>query len=220
VESRSLRAEVRAWANRTISGYAARVNVRTDIAGINLEELAPGCFARAIREKQNVRALVNHDPSQVLASIRGGSLALAEDGLGLRFTADCAQTVFADALLTSLSRGDIHECSFSFIPRKDKWTKVKDSSGRLRDLRTIEDLDLYDISCVSFPQYDGTSVALVSAASAASAGRMFPSGPPQSMPLELRSRLQAVITTPSAGPDDDETRELRRQAERFLASIR
>jgi HK97 family phage prohead protease len=173
---------------RNIEGYAAVFNSPTKIGDNFLEQIRPGAFTRAIREKQDVRALVNHDPNLVLGRIGNGTLELKEDARGLWFRCDVAPTTAGDDVLASIRRNDIGECSFAFAAVSDEWTSM-DVGGKRCDLRTLTDVDLFDVSPVCFPAYSGTSVA----AERSRINLMFPGGVPRGAPLELRGRIAAAL---------------------------
>jgi phage head maturation protease len=65
-----LRIEQRAGERgRKLVGYAAVFDVETDIAGVFREQVAPGAF-RSTLAKDDIRALVDHDPGRVLGRNR------------------------------------------------------------------------------------------------------------------------------------------------------
>lgn len=141
-----------------IVGYSAMFEAETEIAswfGSFKEKISRGAFSRAIKEKQNVRALRNHDSDNVLASIVGGTLVLTEDRTGLYAEIDTANTSVGRDTVELIRRGDITGQSFAFIPRKVTWINGKD--GDL-DMRIIEDVDLYDVGPVTYPAYEQTTV--------------------------------------------------------------
>ncbi len=153
---RELRADVD---SRKIEGYAAVFGEETDIGGMFREVIRPGAFARAIREEQDVRALWNHNADHVLGRTKAGTLELEEDKRGLWISVDPPDTQFARDLMESIARGDVDQMSFAFRAVKEQWTERKDEPS----LRELVDLDLYDVSPVTFPAYEGTSVGLRSA---------------------------------------------------------
>jgi len=225
-ERRYRKPEIRAeGSSRAISGYAARFGVQTDIAGMFREEIKPGAFARAIREKQDVKALVNHDPSLILARVSNGTLSLREDDRGLYFRADVGDTTHGNDALAMIRRADLSECSFGFgVPDGGEiWSVITDGEGRKRNLRTITDCDLYDVSSVTYPAYSGTSVS-ADESFRARIGRMFPLGAPTMAPMELRSRItgmMAPISIPSSGiPMNLSDEEYRMRADMRLRLIR
>ena len=146
---------------RRLAGYAAKYNVLSGVLkdpriGKFQEVLAPGCFDRTLREKPDVRALFGHNRSAVLGRTKSGTLALDTDDVGLRYGLEMPDTTLGRDALTMLDRGDIGEMSFGFDVVEDE---VQLRPG-LPALRTILDLDLFEISLVSFPAYDGTTVEL------------------------------------------------------------
>ena len=148
-----LRAERSDDAPTKFVGYAAVFDTRTDL-GFYHEEIAPGAFARAIDEKQDVRALINHDPNLVLGRTTAGTLTLAEDDHGLRMEIEPPDTQAARDLMTLVERGDVSQCSFGFIAQKEEWTETDDDG----EVRRLIDCDLFDCSVVTFPAYPETSV--------------------------------------------------------------
>lgn len=141
-------------AQRDIGGYAAVFNSPTTIAGYFNERVAPGAFSDAIRTC-DVRALFNHDANFVIGRNKSGTLTLDEDTRGLVWRAQPPATSWARDLAVSIDRGDISGCSFSFVPIEEEW----DYSGDM-PMRTLMRVDLYDVSAVTYPAYDDTSVAM------------------------------------------------------------
>lgn len=142
--------EVRAE-GRKLVGYAATFGTETRVADFN-ERIAPGAFAASLRSSPDILALVDHDPSRVLARTKSGTLRLSEDSRGLRFEIDMPDTSVGRDVLALATRGDIGGMSFGFtVPEGgDNWT------GDKRELRSVV---LHEISVVqSFPAYGGTTV--------------------------------------------------------------
>jgi HK97 family phage prohead protease len=146
-----------------LQGYAATFNsLSKDLGGFR-EMIAPGAFTRALAEKQDVRCLFNHSADKVLGRTAAGTLVLAQDekGLSFRCQLDPKQTAHRD-LHASVARGDINECSFAFSPNGDSgdvWENRKDSDGSWYIARTLKDVNLFDVSAVTHPAYNGTNVA-------------------------------------------------------------
>jgi uncharacterized protein len=142
---------------RTLTGYAAVFNSPSSpLASKKLgfiEILKPGCFARALAQNQDVRALVNHNPDLIVGRTASGTLKLAEDSVGLRFDLDVAPTSAGNDLLALVNRQDLSQCSFSFVAKGQQWDKSK-----AVPVRSITDCDLLDISVVTYPVYDATAV--------------------------------------------------------------
>lgn len=144
-----------------IAGYASVFDEETDIGGMFREVVRPGAFARAIKEKQDVRALWNHDSNHILGRTKSGTLTLEEDKRGLWIEIDPPNTQAGHDLMESIKRGDVDQMSFAFIATEETWTDRKDEAT----LRELKDVDLFDISAVTYPAYEGTSVGLRSAES-------------------------------------------------------
>jgi HK97 family phage prohead protease len=140
-------------------GRAAVYNKRTWIGPPKFgfwEEIAPGAFDRAVAE-DDVRFLMDHDPSKVLARTSSGTLRLTVDKRGLNVDADMADVSYARDLAVLLERGDLGEMSFAFIPGTEEWSTLKDGT----DLRRLVDFEqVLDVSCVAYPAYDGTEAAM------------------------------------------------------------
>ncbi|MCM3735596.1 HK97 family phage prohead protease [Bacillus cytotoxicus] len=138
-----------------ISGYAAVFNSPTSIGDWFTETIAPGAFSRAISENNDIRALFNHDWNNVLGRTKSGTLRLFEDERGLKFEVDLPNTSVAHDLVESMRRGDINQCSFGFRATEEIWDYNVEPA-----LRTIQEVELYEVSVVSIPAYEDTEVSL------------------------------------------------------------
>lgn len=136
-------------------GYAAKYNERSVDLGGFFEVLAPGAFDRAIRESHDVRALVDHDPSKILGRTKAGTLSLRTDDVGLLAEVDMPDTQIARDLQVSIERGDVSGMSFGFFVVTDEWK----SDGKV-PTRVVRDLELFDVSAVTYPAYPQTEVSM------------------------------------------------------------
>ncbi|MFL0489361.1 HK97 family phage prohead protease [Bacillus sp. 179-I 2A5 NHS] len=139
-----------------ITGYAAVFNSKTSIGGWFDEIIAPGAFARALSENGDIRALFNHNWDNVLGRTKSGTLRLEEDAKGLKFEVELPNTSTGRDLAESMSRGDINQCSFGFWVTEEGWDYNVEPA-----LRTVKEVELYEISVVSIPAYDDTEASLV-----------------------------------------------------------
>lgn len=139
-----------------ITGYAAVFNSKTSIGGWFDEIIAPGAFARALSENGDIRALFNHNWDNVLGRTKSGTLRLEEDAKGLKFEVELPNTSTGRDLAESMSRGDINQCSFGFWVTEEEWDYNVEPA-----LRTVKEVELYEISVVSIPAYDDTEASLV-----------------------------------------------------------
>lgn len=147
----------------TVQGYAA-VYFRDDDKGTEfdllpgvVERIRPGAFARAIEERQDVVALFNHDDNQILARFPG-TLELEDDESGLRYRFEPSdESPIARHVVEAVERGDVRGSSFAFEIVRDSREAGADEAP---DVRWIEDVNLFDVSLVVHPAYEGTSAAL------------------------------------------------------------
>lgn len=134
-----------------IRGYAAVFGQLSDELGGFREKIRPGAFATSL-EQDDVRALWNHDANYVLGRRMAGTLSLEEDEMGLRVLIVPPDTTWANDLITSMARGDVNQMSFGFKTRADSWEQSE--AGTVRELL---DVQLFDVSVVTFPAYPQTS---------------------------------------------------------------
>jgi HK97 family phage prohead protease len=146
-----------------IEGYAAVFNKDSEEMFGFRERIKPGAFASAIARPDDVRALINHDPNLVIGRNTAGTLKLSEDDRGLFFSCELPDTQAARDLAVSMGRGDISQCSFGFRCVGEEWEF--NTSGP--DIRTLTDVELFDVSPVTYPAYPDTSVAVRSREQAA-----------------------------------------------------
>lgn len=157
---------------RTIEGYALLFGVRSD--GLCFEETIEAGALDGVIEKSDVFALLNHDRSRgILARSKkgAGSLTLAVDSKGLRYTFEAPHTALGDELLENIRRGEVSESSFAFDVEKDVWEKKKDGTWK----RTIQKIgNLYDVSPVYSAAYSKTSVYMRGKEEAEAAEKRMP----------------------------------------------
>jgi HK97 family phage prohead protease len=123
------------------------------------EQVARGAFTKTIGE-HDVRFLVDHDPSKLLARNKSGTMRLAEDKVGLAADADLAPTQLGRDVAVLLERGDLSQMSFGFQTVRDKWEEVDGTEGNKFERRTLLEVKLFDVSVVTFPAYEDTDAAL------------------------------------------------------------
>ncbi len=143
-----------------IEGYAAKFGKYSQDLGGFKEIIKAGAFSRALAEGQDVRCLFNHDPNFVLGRVVAKTLAVKEDEIGLFYHCELPNTQVARDLHTSISRGDISQCSFSFSAVLQKWTDEQtEPDGPFVASRELQDVDLFDVSPVTYPAYLDTEVS-------------------------------------------------------------
>lgn len=141
-----------------IEGYFSVFNSNYEIAPGMSESVAPGAFTNSLAN--DVRALTNHDTTLVLGRTKNHTLELREDAHGLWGHIDINPND-ADAmnLYERVKRGDVDQCSFGFDIRSEDTDIREDGSVHW----TIKDVELYEVSCCTFPAYEATNISARSA---------------------------------------------------------
>ena len=158
-QTRSMKSELKTrvegeGGDLTIEGYFAVFNRETELWPGAFEEIAPGAFDNTL--SNDIRALINHETRLVLGRTKAGTLELRADNYGLwgRIKINPNDTD-AMNLYERVKRGDVDQCSFGFnIVREDtEWRE----DGTVK--WTIREVDLHEVSVVTFPAYEDTGVA-------------------------------------------------------------
>ncbi|MEQ8176674.1 MAG: HK97 family phage prohead protease [Syntrophomonadaceae bacterium] len=139
-------------------GYAAVFNSLSEDMGWFREQIKPGAFANSIKNS-DIRALWNHNPDYVLGRNRAGTLSLVEDEKGLKIEITPPDTTWARDLMESMRRGDVDQMSFGFRTKQDEW----DERDPKNVVRTLIEVELFDVSPVTYPAYPATSIGVRSA---------------------------------------------------------
>lgn len=140
---------------KTISGYAIVWNAPSKDLGGFTEVVTPNALDGV--DLSDVLMLNNHDYSQVLASVKAGTLELEPDDKGLHFKATLPNTTFANDVYEEVQSGNVDSCSFGFEVNDGTDTWTKDDDGNI--VRTINQVkSLFDVSVVAVPAYDDTNV--------------------------------------------------------------
>lgn len=198
----------------TLDGYPARFNVRSEDLGFGFEVVAPGAFTKTLQES-DVVSLWNHDSNLVLGRVSAETLELEEDEKGLRSRIFPPDTQWGRDAVESIRRRDVSGMSFGFRTIRDKWV---DEDGVSQ--RTLLEVQLIDVSPVTFPAYPQTDVAVRSLLRSIGAteedfrdfSQLFAAARGGSLtPVEFRSMLEPITRElrerksapgPAAHPED------------------
>lgn len=123
--------------------------------GTFIERIMPGAFDAALARPDDVRCLVDHDPSRILGRNIAGTLRLSADSRGLRYECDPPDTSVGRDILVSLRRKDVTGSSFAFIEESQRWTEEGDVL--IRELLSVR---LFDVSPVTYPAFTSADVTL------------------------------------------------------------
>lgn len=157
--------EVRADAKEDemiVEGYATTFNQPYDLFTYQgtryMEQVDPNAF----EECDMADVIMQYDHAgRVYARTRNGTLKLEVDDRGLKITADLSRTDTARQLYQEIKAGMTDRMSFGFIVGLDERTTTRDEdTGKATVLRTIKRFKkLYDVSAVSIPANDQTSIS-------------------------------------------------------------
>lgn len=105
---------------------------------------------------RDIRALQDHDSRLVLGRNKVNTLTLKVDERGLWGDVIINEDD-QDALnlYARVQRGDVDQCSFGFAINKEEFEERADGSAHW----TLKDVDLFEVSVVTFPAYESTSVS-------------------------------------------------------------
>lgn len=167
LEKRSYICEVRAEGSESgdiITGRPIVYDSRTDL-GFFDEIIARGALDKT--NLTDVRFLINHDLSRIpLARSRrnnGNStmqLFVDDDGMRISVRLDTENNSEARALYSAVERGDISGMSFMFSIDGEEWDDLESDhpTRRITKIGTV-----VEVSAVTFPAYDSTSISARSA---------------------------------------------------------
>jgi len=125
------------------------------------ETIMPGAFRNALAEQMDVRALIDHDSSLIIGRTRAGTLKLTEDAHGLLCEISPPDTQVARDLVENVRVGNVSQMSFAFIPRSGGETVTTTTvDGVVCQDIVITDVELFDVSVVTYPAYQDTSISL------------------------------------------------------------
>lgn len=137
-----------------IEGYFAVFGSTYELWPGATESIDPGAFEGAL--KDDIRALINHDTTLVLGRTKAGTLELQVDGKGLWGRVEINEKdQDAMNLYARVERGDVDQCSFGFDILEEDTKFNEDGTVHW----TIKRVKLYEVSVVTFPAYEDTSVS-------------------------------------------------------------
>jgi HK97 family phage prohead protease len=124
-----------------------------------VERIMPGAFDRAVAERDDARALFNHDPTNLLGRIAAKTLSLEVDATGLAYTIDPPDTQMGRDVVEMIRRGDLSGSSFAFEVTDEDIRKEKrdDVEKWIREIRGVK---LYDVGPVTYPAYEATTTGV------------------------------------------------------------
>jgi HK97 family phage prohead protease len=146
---------------RTLEGYAAVFDHPTRIdswEGLFDEQIASGAFKRTLAARVPVMQF-DHGHDQRTGSVPIASIQeIREDHQGLYVRARMFDNPVVEPIRQAIEGGAIDGMSFRFsVPKNgDHWAKRDDDV----DLRTIREVQLFELGPVVFPAYEATTVGV------------------------------------------------------------
>lgn len=136
-----------------IGGYFVVFNSWTELWDGYYEQVSPKAFENI--DLTDIRALINHNDGLVLGRTKSNTLTLRVDDKGL-YGEIKVNPNDQDAvnLYERVKRGDVDQCSFGFQITEEEW---EDTAEGYRS--TITGIKLFEVSVVTFPAYEDTSVS-------------------------------------------------------------
>jgi HK97 family phage prohead protease len=134
------------------TGYAAVFDSPSEPMPF-IEYVRKGAFTKTLKDGADVRLLIDHE-GVPLARTKSGTLTLEEDERGLRVEASLdPMNPDAQRVISAMKRGDLSQMSFAFRTIKDAFS----ADGMVRELREVQ---LFDVSVVTYPAYEDTIAEL------------------------------------------------------------
>lgn len=159
IEFRMQDAHMSSSGDMVVSGYVNETEQFSHELGMAKrfkEKISKGAFKRAIaKSKRDIDFLAEHDSSVVLASTKNNTLQLKEDETGLYMEARIINTSAGRDWYEMIASGLITNMSFGFRSIADEWKSIGENLFE----RTINDLELFEVSAVRNPAYASSSIS-------------------------------------------------------------
>ena len=145
-----------------VEGFATTFNepytLYEDSDLVYREQVAPEAFEKT--DMSDVILQYNHE-GKVFARISNNTLEVQPDEKGLFIRAYLGGTEAGRNLYEEIAGGYTTKMSFGFTVDGDEELRTEAEDGRVDYLRTITSINkLYDVSAVSIPANDGTSISV------------------------------------------------------------
>lgn len=145
-----------------VRGYASTFNepytLYEDDEVVIREQVSPNAFEQA--DMSDIIMQFDHR-GKVFARISNGTLKVAPDEHGLAIEANLGGTEIGRELYEEIKGGYITKMSYGYTVKDAEWEQRKQEDGRTLETRTITQVGkVYDVSAVSLPANDGTSISV------------------------------------------------------------
>ena len=144
-----------------IDGKPIVYESKTDIGGEFAEIIDKGALDKT--DLKDVRFLVNHDMTRIpLARSRNNNanstmqMSVDDTGMNIRVNLDTDHNKDSEALYSAVQRGDVSGMSFMFTVDGEQWDGL-DTAYPTRHITSIG--KVFEVSAVTFPAYEATSIS-------------------------------------------------------------
>jgi HK97 family phage prohead protease len=209
IEKRSADVEMRVSADSGAPVFAGRAvvyNTWTEIGDARagwgfFEQIEPGAVSKTIQEA-DIRMLVDHNSSLLVARKSAGDIRFRTSDLGLEVEADLDMELsYVRDMARNLEKRRLSGMSYAFQVVRDSWDTVDvtlDGKTFEADQRSIQEMRLSEVSVVTFPAFPTTEAGLRSMVSEIRSARIpNTAAPSQDSP----SAGESTEVEPSASAD-------------------
>jgi len=143
-----------------LTGYAVLFNEKSKLMERYGNEfytmVSPSAFDPT--EQTDIKLLLEHDPSQILAREQNGSLKFSKDDKGLKFEAFLGNSMLQRDVVELVSQGLYSAMSFGVSVLDEDWEEFSDSPP----VRTITKGDIFEFSVTASPMFEATNCMVAS----------------------------------------------------------
>jgi len=141
-----------------IVGLAVPYGQLSDDLGGYRERMLPGAFSDSLRGDRELRADIEHDPRQILARTKKGTLGFHEDRRGVWATITIPDTPRGREAVEEVRAGNLDGMSITFLRKGVQDRFVPDDAGPIRE---VSKAVMRSVTLTSMPAYSQTSDTLV-----------------------------------------------------------
>ena len=155
-------AEVEQEERKIVTGYASTFNEPYTLFENDDWRFNEVVDARAFDNTDMSDVILQYDHrGRVFARISNNTLTVTPDEKGLLIEADLGGTELGRQLFEEIRGGYTNKMSFGFTVDGEDYLDTKDADGKALTVRTITSVrKLYDVSAVSLPANDATSISV------------------------------------------------------------
>lgn len=142
-----------------LSGYAVLFDTKSKLMNMYGQEYFTkiGKDSLYVAKNDDMKLLLEHDHTQILAREKNGSLKVFSDDKGIRFEAELGNSMLQRDVVELVRQGIYTQMSFGVLIDEQSWEEFSDGPP----VRTITKGQMFEFSVVSSPLFEETSVNLM-----------------------------------------------------------